>query len=286
MISREVMPASTAMCSANPSAKGAFSTSLALRPVLGTRTSAKGAPNTSLGQRPRSASAHVHRGPTARPIARSIAHIPLIAFHTIPLQQSPKLLAVLHPAMVLLLSVDVRQQHLKVRPTNGKCAIPALPGEPGHSLRFQPVRRRGFQLFNQRRNRDGSRQTYGQMHMVHNTADAKAFAPSVPCDRREIGVQIRTDRIGKDRSTIFRAEHNMDQQKRERLRHTGEYRSGRWPSGLTTTIYLGRCPRLVWNAPLALSPTASFDPPVKACCSLPHPAAWSCRSTSRSTWNQ
>lgn len=49
--------------------------------------------------------------------------------------------------------------------------------------------------------------------MIRHAADAIAFAIRTPGDRCQIGVQRGTDRRIKNRSTVFGAENNVDEEK-------------------------------------------------------------------------
>lgn len=51
------------------------------------------------------------------------------------------------------------------------------------------------------------------MHMIRDATDAVAFTFSVSCDRREVGMERGTYRVGKNRRTVFRAEDNVNKQK-------------------------------------------------------------------------
>jgi hypothetical protein len=53
----------------------------------------------------------------------------------------------------------------------------------------------------------------------------------------------------------------MNEQKRERLWHRSDYRSGLQPSAHSAASFLGRCPRLVYPAPSALSAHSSSAAP-------------------------
>lgn len=181
---------------------------------------------------------HKSKGLKARPIDHLlIPYIPLIEGNTILHQQRPKLSLEVPLAVMRLLRIDVRQQGLQIHRSNRKRPVPALPCEFGQRRRlpFKPSRRRGLQLFNQCGEVHRARKTYSQMHMIGNTANSITFTPCITGDRRKIGVQRWTDRLVENRPALPGAEHNMDQQKRERQGHTGDHKSGFWAANIPQT---------------------------------------------------
>jgi hypothetical protein len=76
----------------------------------------------------------------------------------------------------------------------------------------------------------------------------------------------------------------MDEQKRERLWHRSDYRSGLQPSFRSAINFLGRCPRLVYPAPSALvaQPTIHISDDHKVF-SIPAPILCSDAHASRAT---
>src|SRR5260370_28642802 len=95
--------------------------------------------------------------------------------------------------------------------------------------------------------------------MVGNAADAIAFAFRMACNRSQIGVEFTPHRIIENRFSIFCAENHMDQNKRERLWHRVDYRSGFQPSCLTDNATWGFTPCWYKGAPLALSLAAAVS---------------------------
>ena len=55
--------------------------------------------------------------------------------------------------------------------------------------------------------------------MVSHAAYAKAFAASVSCNLRQIGVKGWADFVCEVRSAVFCAEDDVDEEEAERLRH-------------------------------------------------------------------
>ena len=51
------------------------------------------------------------------------------------------------------------------------------------------------------------------MHVIRHAADTITFTIGTPDDGRQIGVQRRADRRVKNRSTVFGAENNVDEEK-------------------------------------------------------------------------
>ena len=90
------------------------------------------------------------------------------------------------------------------------------------------------------------------MHMVGDTANAVALTPGIPNYGGKVSVQIRPNDLLQKRLAGLGAERDMYQQKRERLRHSAEYRSGLQPSGLVSTYTRGVAPRWYITAPSAL----------------------------------
>ncbi len=209
------------------------------------------------------------RGLKARPIEPSIPHIPLVAFDPIFLQERAKLLLKIMLPMMRLLALDVLDQCLQVRRPNRERAISSLPRELRQRgrLRLDPLGRGGFEIFHQLRNRRCARQSNRQMNMVGNATNPKAFTLGTANDGGKISIERRTHGSIELRHSVLRAEDHMDEQKRERLWHRSDYRSGLQPSFRSAISFLGLRPRLVYPAPSALiqSNLISERPP----CSTP-----------------
>lgn len=172
------------------------------------------------------------RGLKARPITPSIPHISFVAFHAIFLHERPHLPLEITPPVMRLLGIDVTDQRIHIRWPNGKRRIPFLPCEFRQTgrLGLEPFGGRGLQLSHQLRDRRRPRQANGEMNVVCDTAHAIAFASGIPRHRREVGMKIGAGSIVQRGRAALRAEDHMNQNKRERLRHGGNYRSGLQPS--------------------------------------------------------
>ena len=226
------------------------------------------------------------RGLKARPIEPSIPHIPLVAFDPIFLQERAKLLLKIMLPMMRLLALDVLDQGLQIRRPNRERAISSLPRELRQCgrLRLEPLGRGGFNIFHQLRNSRCARQSNRQMNVVGNAPHAITLALGVANYSGKISVERRANRLVKPRCAVLRAEDHMDEQKRERLWHRSDYRSGLQPSFRSAINFLGRCPRLVYPAPSALvaQPTIHISDDHKVF-SIPAPILCSDAHASRAT---
>ncbi len=201
------------------------------------------------------------RGLKARPIEPSIPHIPFVAFNSILLQQRPELLLKITLPMMRLLALDVLDQGLQIRRPNRERTISSLPRKLRQRgrLRFEPLGRGGLELFHQLRNRCCARQSNRQMNVVGNAPHAITFAFGIANDSGKISVERRTHGSIELRHSVLRAEDYMDEQKRERLWHRSDYRSGLQPSFRSAISFLGLRPRLVYPAPSALIQSNLFS---------------------------
>ena len=195
------------------------------------------------------------RGLKARPIAASVPQILLIAFHSILLQKGAKLILKRTLPMMHLLRVDVLDERLQICRPNRKHSVSSLPGElcQPRRLGFQPLRRRGLQLRDQPRNIRGARQSNRKVYMVLHASYAITLAPSVARDRGKIRIQLRTNGIVHQTSSVFGTEDHMHYNERERQRHGDEYRSGLQPSLVILNTPWGFAPCWYSYAPSALS---------------------------------
>ncbi len=115
--------------------------------------------------------------------------------------------------VVFLLPIYVMEQCVTVGRADGERAVAALPGKHGQRrrLRFEPFGRRRFQAFDEIGHGDGARKPDGEMNVIGDTANAKAFAIRVPGDRGEIGVKRGTDFRAKERCAVLRGENDVDE---------------------------------------------------------------------------
>jgi hypothetical protein len=194
------------------------------------------------------------QGLKARPIEASFPYIPLVPFDSIFLQQSSEfILKRMHPVMRLL-RLDIPNQRLQISRPDGKRTIAALPCEPRQDRRFrlQPTRRRSLHSFHQFRDGHRPRQPNREMQMVGNAANAIAFASSISYQCGQIKIKFQTYSLIQNRRTILRAEDYMNQNKRERLSHRADYRSGLQPSRFRPCPSWGFAPCWYSSAPSAL----------------------------------
>jgi len=193
------------------------------------------------------------RGLKARSINLSIPQILLVAFHSILLQECPKLILEIPFPMMCLLSIDVLNQGLQIRRPNGKRAITPLPCEvrQRRRLRLQPLRRCSLQLGNQLSDIRSSRQSNCKMNVVRNSIDAITLTSRVSRDCREIAVEIATHSITQHGRSSLRTEDYMHHNERERQWHRQQYRSGLQPSHVTPNTSWGYAPCWYSDAPSA-----------------------------------
>jgi hypothetical protein len=195
-----------------------------------------------------------NRGPEARPIPTSIPKVTLITLNPILLQERTQLILKTLLRMVRFLRIDIPDQRIQIGRPHRKRTIPTLPRKlrRPRRLALQPLGRRRLDLRNQIRNAHGPIQSNREMNVIRNTANTETLAIAVPNNRCQIGVKIGTHRLIENGHAVLRAEHNMDEQKAQRSRHSWNYRSGLRPSGLFASATWGSTPRWYSVAPLAL----------------------------------
>ena len=159
---------------------------------------------------------------------RLIPHKPLIKTHPILGEHRPHLRLKIPLPMVLRLPIDIPHQRRPIAQPNRKRRIPTLPTKPRklRTLRLDPLRRRNLQPLNNPSNRLSPPQKYRHMHMIGNPTDPHTNILRTVQNRRQISVHLHPYRITKQRATPLRAEHNMHQHLRDRLRHGGEFSVG------------------------------------------------------------
>jgi hypothetical protein len=179
------------------------------------------------------------RGLKARPMpvrgntsGASIPNVSFITFDSVFLQERAKLILKRLLTMMGLLPVDVSEQLIQVARTNGKRPVAPLPSKPRQSgrLGLEPLGRRGFKLFHQRRHIHRTRHTNGKVNVVLYPSYPIAFAFGVSSNRSKIRMELGLHRGFKNRRAVFRTEDHMDQKECQRLCHRGDYRSDLQPS--------------------------------------------------------
>jgi hypothetical protein len=205
------------------------------------------------GKAPGTPSPHP-RGLKARPIDFSIPHVPIIPLYPILLQQGPELILKRMLPVVSFLRLDVPNQRLQIHQPNRKHTITPLPRELRQRwrLRLQPSGRRPLHLLHQLCHTRRSRQSNRQMNVICDAANAITFASGIPHQRRQIQIKLRTHELIQNSCAILRAEDHMNQNKRERLGHRADYRSGLQPSRLYLNNSWGFAPCWYSVAPSAL----------------------------------
>jgi hypothetical protein len=136
--------------------------------------------------------------------------------------------------MMLPLAVDVPHQYIQVCGPHGEQSIPALPRKSDDALLLHPCGRGRLDLRHHLRRGSRRSKSQGQMHMVLNTADTKAFAIEPTRCTCQIRMKRRANLLGDQGLPFFRAEDNMDQIQAQRLRHGSPDVSGLQPSTLFT----------------------------------------------------
>ena len=96
-------------------------------------------------------------------------------------------------------------------------------------------------------------QSYREMNVVRDSTYAKTLAIRVTSDGSKIRVEGGANGRIEDGRTVLCAENNVNQNKRERLRHRTDYRSDFQPSYSTPNRTWGFTPCWYKGAPLALS---------------------------------
>lgn len=190
----------------------------------------------------------------------SVPQISFIAFHSVFLEKCTEFILKRLLAVMYLLGIDVVDQRTQVRWPYRERAVTSLPRELRQIRRLglKPFRRRGLQQFHQVSDVCRSRQTNRDVNMVRNSPDTIAFTFGIAGDCSKICVKRRTHGSIENRVSIFRTEDHMDQNKRERLGHRVNYRSGFQPSYSTDNVTWGVAPCWYGTAPMALAFAAAL----------------------------
>jgi hypothetical protein len=209
------------------------------------------------------------KGLKARPISAwsiaprrhmtSIPQIPLVKFHSIFPEERPQLILKRRLAMMRLLVIDVLDQSIQIRRSYRKRPITTLPRELRQLRRLglEPFGRGCFKSFYQLRQIRRPRQTNREMHMVRYSANAITFAFQIAGNGSQICIKRRPYRTIENRFPIFCTENDVNQNKRERLRHRVDYSSGLQPPCPVGSIRTwGFTPGWYRTAPSALSQRA------------------------------
>jgi len=170
---------------------------------------------------------------------------------------------------MFFLSSDVLDQRAHIRGSDGERGVSSLPSELFQTRRLglNPLGRGRFELLHQLRHAQRARKTNGKVNVVRNTPHAKAFAFSITGNRGEVGMKRGTHRIIKNGSAIFGAKDHMDKEKRKRLGHRQNYKSGLQPSRMSGNGTWGFAPGWYKAAPLALFLTLALS--TSGCAQMP-----------------
>jgi hypothetical protein len=197
------------------------------------------------------------RGLKARPICL-IPQIPFVEFHSVFLEKCSQFILKRLLSMMDFLTIDVLDQRAQVTRPNRERTISTLPSKFRQigRLGLEPSGRRRFELFHNLRHVDRAGQPNRKVNVVRDSSYTKAFAVGVAGDGSKVRVERRANGRIEKGGTVFCAEHYMDQNKRERLRHRVDYRSDFQPSTSHGHETWGFTPCWYRAAPLALSLSA------------------------------
>ena len=150
-----------------------------------------------------------------------IPHEPLIKRHIIFRKHGSHLCLKIPPGMMPALVIDIPNQRGSVRQTNRKRRVPLLPAKFSEvgPFRLDPLGRGDLQLLDHPGHGRCPREIQSNVNMVGNTANADTDVLGMAKSRRQIGVHLGPYGVIQPRPPILRAKHQMDQNKRKRLRH-------------------------------------------------------------------
>lgn len=151
-----------------------------------------------------------------------IPHKTLVEDHSIFCEQRSHLALVISPLMMSRLIVDVSHQRVAITQANRKSRVSTLPSKPPvfRALAFDPLRRRHFQPAYQRRHRLCPGKEQCNVDMIGHAAHAYADILRSVHQRRQVRVHLASYAVLQHWPAIFRTEYKVDQDVRQRLRHT------------------------------------------------------------------
>ena len=175
--------------------------------------------------------------------APSIPHKPLVERNAILREHRPHLRLEIPPLMMRRLRINIPHQCRPIAQPHRKRRIPALPSELRElrPLGLDPLRRRNLQSLHQLRHRLRPRDIQRDMDVItHSTyPHANILRPN---HRRQICVHLAADRVAQKRFAPLRAEDQMHQHVRERLRHDCKFSAGLQPAPVIATTSWGYAP--------------------------------------------
>jgi hypothetical protein len=197
-----------------------------LSPLIGAFSWAEGPICNSHGHRPWDRSAlnavKPQRGALrASAETTSIPRIPLVERNLVLVQERAKLILKRMSAMMFLLLLNVLDHLVGVRRADGKRSVATLPMKAAKICAFglDPFRRAGFQCFDHLGNRFHTRQIEQDVNVISRPVDRQREAAVVFENSCAIGVQLGFNGTTNHRFTVFRAEDEMNENRRQRLRH-------------------------------------------------------------------
>ena len=150
-----------------------------------------------------------------------VPHIAFVIGDAMPPKKRAVFVLKCYRPVVFVLGHNIRFHIGHLGCADGKRAITGLPMKliVARALRAQPVCGIGFQLACHVRDGVRARQAKEQMNMVGNAADLDRVAIESIEDARKIGVEFGQRCIVENRVAVFGAEHEMNGEVGERLRH-------------------------------------------------------------------
>ena len=169
--------------------------------------------------------ARAKRTPRHESAARLIPHELLIEFHPILLKHRPHLRLEVAPLVMRGLRIDIPHQRRSITRPNGERRIASLPAKSRklRPFRLDPLRRRNLHPLHDFRHRLGACKQQPNVNVVGNSANPNADVLRMIENRSQIRMHLASDRITQKRPPLLRAEDQMHQHIRERLRHAHEY---------------------------------------------------------------
>lgn len=182
---------------------------------------------------------------SARPTfdATSIPNKPLIERHAILRKHRSHLALKIAPPMVFRLPIDIPHQRCPIAQPHRKRRIPALPRELRklRPFRLNPLRRRNLQPLDHLRHglrpRDKQRNMDVITHPTHPHANILG-----PNRRRQNRMHLASNSVAQKRPSPLRAEDQMHQYVRDRLRHATDYSADPQSAPVTATTSWGCAP--------------------------------------------
>jgi hypothetical protein len=177
------------------------------------------------------------RGLKAR-AKRLIPHKLLIECDAILRKHRPHLRLEITPLMMRGLRIDIPHQRRSIAQPNRERRIASLPAKSRklRPFRLDPLRRRNLHPLHQMRHRFVPCKQQRNVNVVGNSANPNADVLRMIENRSQIRMHLASDRFTQKRPPLLRAEDQMHQHIRERLRHGNKYNAGLQPAPSTAVI--------------------------------------------------